>query len=834
MASNTEQAKVEVLMNGQKANATMKEIEAAARMLNAELRKLPTNSQEFTDKSKEWQKVTDRLTQVRNEARGTGDALEKMNNKAGDESFFGKVKSNWMMVAGAWTAAAAAGAGVISFFKDAVEGAMADERAETKLRYALNGNAKATQQLLKFKERMMQTTLFSEDEIMGAVNMGIAMGRTESQTQKMVETAMGLARVTGRDLNDLMMALSATYEGQTGKLGKLAGELKGLTEAEIRNGGAVDILNEKYGKFSKEGLDTVEGKMAQIKKLWEEFKDSLGAKVLPVVGQFLTDVAGSAEDKLQLEISKREKAINEARDAINKSKGKTFVGTSAVTVEQAMAMLGVQEQALGKLRSELRLLENKKLLQESVDKLASSKANLDTDLKSAATKYYGPSGSDKDQAAKIEKLNKELDVARKKAQEAFDELVKESDKLGKQYAETLLTGEDTIATEAQKNAAARYKFKIDMGIATADEIMQYEMDAIIRTKEFAESSAQEQAAIIATVYERALAKSAKSSPIKSGAVSGENQDLTFDPGFDSSTSGTPLKVGAPDTTGDKLSVWGSKAQEVIQYAQTVMDILGEVESMMTESENRAMAKDEESNNVKKANLKKQLDGKVITQKQYDAQIEKLDKELDVKKRKLLHDQAVREKEMRMMSAIINTAAGVTSAFVSPGGVAGVILAALIGLLGIYQIATIANTPVPQAARGRYNVIGEEDGKSYSAEWGGRSRTGIYDRPTLISEMGPELVVDAPTTRNIQMNHPWILSAINYSRVPQMADGNYPGMGGGGLGSGAYGANDMSQLSTGINELNANLRNGIRSFVVYDDVRDAASTVNEIENNVKIG
>jgi len=177
--------------------------------------------------------------------------------------------------AGFFGASVAVGA-LTSVMSDALNGALEDERAEKKLAFALNGRAEATKRMLGFKEQMMVSTLFNEDEIMGAMNMGLALGRTEQETKKLVETAMGLSRATGVDLNTAMMQLSATYEGNIGKLGKLAGEVKGLSEEELKNGKAVDVLKEKYGKFMSEGIGTTQGDLIQLKKWWGETLDTVG------------------------------------------------------------------------------------------------------------------------------------------------------------------------------------------------------------------------------------------------------------------------------------------------------------------------------------------------------------------------------------------------------------------------------------------------------------------------------------------------------------------------------------------------------------------------------
>jgi hypothetical protein len=201
--------------------------------------------------------------------------------------------------------------------------------------------------------------------------------------------------------------------------------------------------------------------------------------------------------------------------------------------------------------------------------------------------------------------------------------------------------------------------------------------------------------------------------------------------------------------------------------------------------------------------------------------------MDAKKRKLVHDQAVRQKELMVMNAIIATALGVIQA-TNTAPPLDIIMPIIIGALGAAQIALILATPVPEAAKGKYDVIGQGDGRSYSADWGGQAKTGIYSKPTLIAEAGPELVVDAATTKNLQMNFPGILDAINFARVPQFAGGNYPNT-----------TATMSQplvisqrdpeLTSAIKEFNINVKK-MYPILVFDDIREAFEKVNIIESS----
>jgi len=137
-----------------------------------------------------------------------------------------------------------------------------------------------------------------------------------------------------------------------------------------------------------------------------------------------------------------------------------------------------------------------------------------------------------------------------------------------------------------------------------------------------------------------------------------------------------------------------------QVASQVVSALSGVNQAMSDYENAQLKKDEDSNNKKKANLKARFDSGKITQKQYNDQVAKLDADLDAKKKELSIKQAKRQKALSLAQAIISTAQAITSSL-AQGGIIGIIMAALVGILGAVQIAYIASTPIPEAAKGRY-------------------------------------------------------------------------------------------------------------------------------------
>ncbi len=111
-----EKAIVEIIIKGQQSNATVKQIEASARALSAQLKHLPTDSQKFIEKSKELAQVNTRLKSIRDEVRGVGDAF----NKAKPESFFSKMKTGASSVFGGNLITMGAQA-IVGVFNDAID-----------------------------------------------------------------------------------------------------------------------------------------------------------------------------------------------------------------------------------------------------------------------------------------------------------------------------------------------------------------------------------------------------------------------------------------------------------------------------------------------------------------------------------------------------------------------------------------------------------------------------------------------------------------------------------------------------------------------------------------
>src|SRR5690606_21627405 len=87
---------------------------------------------------------------------------------------------------------------------------------------------------------------------------------------------------------------------------------------------------------------------------------------------------------------------------------------------------------------------------------------------------------------------------------------------------------------------------------------------------------------------------------------------------------------------------------------------GEYNKIVANRENEQLQRDQAANDKKKENLKKRLEAGTLSQEAYNKQVEKLDKDLDSKKAVIARDQAKRERNVALMTAIVNTAKAVTA------------------------------------------------------------------------------------------------------------------------------------------------------------------------------
>lgn len=151
----------------------------------------------------------------------------------------------------------------------------------------------------------------------------------------------------------------------------------------------------------------------------------------------------------------------------------------------------------------------------------------------------------------------------------------------------------------------------------------------------------------------------------------------------------------------------AKVDRIFNYVNQAADALNSLNTIISNRENKELARDRKANEEKKKNLKKQLDGKLLSQAQYQKKIDQLDEEQARKEKEARVRQAQREKALAIFQALINTAAAITKTFAEFGFLAGIPMAAAMAAIGAFQIGAIASAPLPEAARGKWFREGDK-------------------------------------------------------------------------------------------------------------------------------
>ncbi len=195
-----------------------------------------------------------------------------------------------------------------------------------------------------------------------------------------------------------------------------------------------------------------------------------------------------------------------------------------------------------------------------------------------------------------------------------------------------------------------------------------------------------------------------------------------------------------------------------------------------------------------------------------------------------------EKVAAIGQIVINTMkeiSGINAAYaLIPGGqviAANLTLAAKIRS-GI-AIGTIVAQAIPAFDAGLYDVTSAYDGRHYKAGYSGVARTGVVRNPQLFlaGERMPEMIIDGPTMRNIQMNSPQIIEAIHQHRVPAYAAGLYSNEG---VSSGISETLLMGLMGT-IGSLNQTLSNGISAEMRYQDYKELDDDVTKVNEEFNL-
>jgi hypothetical protein len=217
-------------------------------------------------------KITADNSDLKNKMSESGKSVDK---------FGGMVSKLGPMIAGALSVGA-----VVAFGKASVAAFESSERANRRLMFALNGNKAMFDSLTNQASKIQSATGIDEESIMQIQMLGSASGKSTAEIKKLVEASVELAAATGTDLQSAYLQLNKSFNGTVGRLAMVDADFSKLTEEELKNGAAIDLVIKKYKGLAAESATTV----SKLSANWGEFQENFGSVIAPGINVVLEDL----------------------------------------------------------------------------------------------------------------------------------------------------------------------------------------------------------------------------------------------------------------------------------------------------------------------------------------------------------------------------------------------------------------------------------------------------------------------------------------------------------------------------------------------------------------
>ena len=217
-------------------------------------------------------------------------------------------------------AGAAAGAYAIKLAVDGVKAAIEDEAAQIRLATALKNATGATDEMIKSVEKqILKTSLatgVADDKLRPALQRLSLSTNDVTKAQDLLNLALDISQATGKGLDSVANALGKAYDGNTAALGKLgiglsSAELKAMTFEQTQT-----RLSNLFGGAAAANAETFAGRLQILKITFDEAKESVGAKLLPIIQQLVEFVVNQVVPAL----GKFADFFKPITDAIDKNK----------------------------------------------------------------------------------------------------------------------------------------------------------------------------------------------------------------------------------------------------------------------------------------------------------------------------------------------------------------------------------------------------------------------------------------------------------------------------------------------------------------------------------
>lgn len=175
----------------------------------------------------------------------------------------------------------------VAFGAASVKASIEESKAQALLATSLQKTTGATKEQVAGVEDWITSTQNAsgilDDELRPALSTALRATGDVTKAQKLLKLAMDVSTATGKPLATVTLALSRGYQGNTTALGRLGVATKDAQGKALKFSEIQSQLEAKMGGSTAAAAGTLAGKIAIAKAKFEDIKETIGAKLIPIL-----------------------------------------------------------------------------------------------------------------------------------------------------------------------------------------------------------------------------------------------------------------------------------------------------------------------------------------------------------------------------------------------------------------------------------------------------------------------------------------------------------------------------------------------------------------------
>lgn len=169
---------------------------------------------------------------------------------------------------------------VIATFSRAIDEAVQDQKQFLQIQTALQGSGdaskEATQSIVDFADALEDATGVGDELAKQLFINAKAFGISNEEAKKLTKASIDYAAATGVDVETASRQLGMTLDGTVGRIGNLGAEFRNLTEEQLKNGAAIDLIVKRYDGAAAAQIDTFGGATNGLSNAFGDLLKAIG------------------------------------------------------------------------------------------------------------------------------------------------------------------------------------------------------------------------------------------------------------------------------------------------------------------------------------------------------------------------------------------------------------------------------------------------------------------------------------------------------------------------------------------------------------------------------